>query len=194
MQINGALNLVFPIGLDGNGAPTIWAYHAPISADVFRSNYRIIAAAKVELYKGADLKSRLQYAAENGPVIGKMVLLDVAARDAAEQETESVGPALLAEMNRLTTILAPTANGYEQMPLDIAVSKGVISESELDEVESTIVFFTCGYAMSRERGKSWIAETLARSMMGSTTSSAPMEFVKSLKTSTPAETSEPTPQ
>lgn len=191
MEINSSVNLVFPARIVGRLA-TIWAYHKPISATVFRSNYRVIAAAKTELFKGPNLKERLQYAAENGPVLGKMVLLDVAERDSSEYGSENIGPAFIAELNRLTQIVYASETGFETLPLETAFAQSIITEDERDEVESKAVFFTCGYAMSPSSGKAWIAWTLARSMVGSITSSLPTEFAASLKTSTPPATSEAT--
>lgn len=191
MDINSQLNLVFPARLGEDGAPLVWIYHTPISAEVFRANYRIIAAAKAELFKGPDLKSRIQSAAENGPIIGKNVLLDAAAKDAEDHDSPDMGPTLIAEIARLTTVLSPGPDGFKTVPFDEALGQKLITLEEVDEVESTIVFFTCGYALSRARGKSWIASIMARTMMGSTTSLGVSAFAASLKASTLDETSDP---
>jgi hypothetical protein len=189
MDINSQLQLVFPARLGEDGAPLVWVYHTPISAEIFRANYRIIAAAKAELFKGPDLKSRIQYAAENGPVIGKNVLLDAAAKDAEEHDSSDMGPALIEQIAGLTSVLSPGPGGFTTVPLLEAVGK-LITPDEADEVESTIVFFTCGYALSRARGKSWIANVMARTMMGSTTSLGCSAFAASLRQSTSDETSD----
>lgn len=188
MQVNAALNLALPVVFDSTGEPTVWAYHTPISTEVFEANWRIIAKAKQEVFS-----SGLDYAASNGPKIARLALLDAARADALDRGTEDVGKPFLAELQRLTTILAPGPNGFEFLPVEIALRQSTIDAEDWSEAESQIAFFTFGYAMARRAGRAELTRVLASLMGGSTTPLSLMDYAASLRTSTPAETSETAP-
>lgn len=194
MQINAALNLVFPVRITdpdekGNTTTLVWAYHTPISPEIFETYYRIIAAARNELFQGPNLEARWRRAAEDAPVIGRNVLLDAATRDAERYDGANLGPTFLAELDRLTTILAPGEQGFQTTPFSTALERNMISSAEAKEVQSVLVFFTCGYVMTKASSKEWAANLSARLLMGSITSSSATEFLASLAISTPAENS-----
>ena len=198
MRINDALNLVFPIKSEqrrepdprNNGryvlvdVPLIWAYHTPLSSEIFQANYRIIAATKHALFARG-----WAYAAENGPRIAALTLRDAAQADALEWGTENAGQALLRDIRKATTVLAPTASGHSYLPVDIAISQGAISAEDWEEGESALVFFTCIYAMSVRSARRSTAESMAWVLRGSITSSSLMEFAASLQPSTQGATS-----
>lgn len=202
MQINSAMNFVTPIREVDVERPNpekpnetilvsealAWAYSAPISTEVFQANYRIIAETNSRIW-GKGLK----YAATAGARIAALTLLDVAKADAEEYGVEDAGPAFLAEVKRLTTILAPAegGSGFLPIPVDLAIQRKVIEQVDWDEVESTIVFFTVGYAMSKRAKREEFCELIASRIGGSTTSCTPMEFAASLQTSTADATSAP---
>jgi hypothetical protein len=197
MQINAALNLAFPIRSDDAGNPTIWAYHTPINRVVFEASYRLIAATKAALFSKG-----IGYAADAGPRIAALALMDAARQDAIERGDVSADNvpnvtgalALLADIKRLTMVLAPGPQGFDLLPVDAAVSRGVIDDDDWREVEAAIVFFTCGYAMAAKAKRQQTADAVASILMGSITSLQPMEFAASLRTSTPVVSSEPAPQ
>lgn len=208
MTVNQDLKLVFPIRwaersvarMDGESddawklregtrelVPAIWAYHTPVSRDVFEANYRAIAAANMTLFSKG-----IGFAAESGPIIGTLALRDAARADAIENGLELEGdPAtpVLAEIKRLTMILAPSAQGYDTVPVDVALSRHVIDAEDWKEAESSIVFFTCGSWMARREKRDVKKSALASVLKGSITSLGPTEFAASLATSTKTETS-----
>jgi hypothetical protein len=207
MTINQDLKLVFPIRWgeravtrmpgesdeqwkDREGQttlePLIWAYHTPLSREVFESNYRAIAAANMTLFSKG-----IGFAAESGPIIATLALRDAARSDALENGIAIAGdPAtpVLAEIRRLTMILAPSAQGYDNVPVDVALSRGVIDAEDWKEAESSIVFFTCGSSMARRERREAKNSALASVLRGSMTSSAPTEFVAGLQDSTAEKT------
>ncbi len=197
MQINNALNLVFPIRSAEQerpdpkdpqatitvSVPLAYAYHLPIDAAVFEANYRIIAETKAELFgKGVAYMS-------SATQIARLTLLDVARAYDAEWGREGSGKALLAEIKHRTTILAAGANGFEYVDADLAIQKGIIDAEDWAEAESALVFFTCGYAMAKRKHRESFATASARGLAGSITSLSPTEFVASLPTSTPESSS-----
>ena len=191
MKIDAALNLGFPIRwsekVDAQGAliPLVWAYHTPIGREVFEANYRAIAATQLEIAGKGSIGQR----------IATLALKEACKNDALEHGLEPpANPALLGEIRRLTIVLAPTdAAGYELLPIDQAIARGVIDAEDWSEAESALVFFTCALSLVRRISREPIARTYALVLRGSITSLPPLEFVASLPTSTPAETSEATP-
>jgi hypothetical protein len=195
VEIDKALNFVFPIRYvevektDPKDStkkvterePSVWAYVTPIDYNVFRANYRVIVAAKNELDKIGP---------RNALPVAVDALLDAAREDAIGRDTEDTGPALLAEIMRQTTILAPGPKGFEYLPADAAIARKIISENDWHDGECVIVFFTCNFLVAMRSRRAQMAGLLAKMFNGSITSSPPTEFVASLPTSTPAATSE----
>ena len=198
MHITSALNLALPIRTHDVehpdpedpkktiviSEPLLWAYHTPIDSKTFVANYRIIAAANAAIW-GKGLK----YAATAGARVANLTLLDMAKADADEYETDTTGPAFLAELRRLTAIVHPAATGFESTPVEIALSQKIIDEDDWSEAEASIVFFTLGYAMSKRGVRANFCSFLASVIRGSITSLPLTEFAASLTTSTKAATS-----
>jgi hypothetical protein len=174
----------------------IYAYHSPISREVFEANYRILAATKSALAaKGSH------YLMSSGPRIAALTLKDEGRKDAVDRglfdedgnPQDEGTPALFAEIKRLTTILCPGPNGWDLLPVDTAISAGKIDSEDWEEVASSIVFFCCHYAMARKADRETVARGTASLLGSSITSSNPTEFVASLPTSTQAAPTKPAP-
>ena len=190
MVINSALNLSFPIRwadeLDEKGQqiPTVWAYHTPISREVFETNYRVLTETQVAISSKGPLGMR----------IAALALRDAAKADAVAQGMDDTAPSpLLAEIKRLTMVLAPTETGYEPLPVDVAIARKAIDAEDWEEAEAAIVFFTCGYSIARRSARARLATAYASVLQGSITSLQPLELAASLKPSTAVATSEPVP-
>jgi hypothetical protein len=181
--INDALNLVVPIRADG-----AMAYHTPISREVFEANYRILSAAKASISQKGVV-----YLMDAGPRIAALALKEEGRKDAQERGQQDDGGAasLLAELRRLTMILAPGKDGWCMLPVDAALAQNLIDAEEWGEAESAIVFFTFHYALARKAERSKAATGTALILRGSITSSTATEYAASLPTSTQAETSAP---
>ncbi len=203
MHIDESLNAVFPAltervikQVNGKDVPedvvTIWAYHTPISRAVFDANYRILAATKAAMAsKGAH------YLMSAGPRIAALTFRDEGLRDAeARGRFDDDGKpkdddvkAFFAELKRLTTILCPTANGWDMLPVDAAISGGKIDAEDWEEVESAIVFFCCHWSMARKADRRRIAQATASLLNASITPSPLSEYIASLPKSTQGVTS-----
>jgi hypothetical protein len=203
MIINEAMNLVVPIvservtekveGKDvSKEVVRIYGYSIPIPAAVFESNYRILAATKSAL-----ASKGLHYAMNAGPRIAALTLRDEGLKDAESRGlydeqgvvVDKATDALFAEIKRLTMILCPGPQGWDTLPVDAAISRGVIDAEDWQEAIAAIVFFTVHHAMARKADRQRISHSTAAVLGGSTTSLPPMEFLASLPTSTPVETS-----
>lgn len=189
--LNEALNLVLPAKSDEKGV-LIYAYHSPISREVFEANYRVLAATKSALASKGVI-----YMMDAGPRIASLTFKDESRKDALERgdvdakgnPNEDYMRAFLAEVRRLTTILAPTANGFQTIPVDSAIAQNLIDDEEWTETESAIVFFTFNYWLSRKATRHNLAMATASVLKASVTSLSAMEFTASLQTSTQGETS-----
>lgn len=188
MQITDSMNLALPVG-DG-----LTAYHTPISRAIYEMHYGVINAVKAALSRKG-----IHYQMGSGPRIANLVLKDEGEKDAVERESFDANgravddrtSALLSEIKRLTTLLIPSANGYDMVPVDAAISQGKIDAEDWSELEAAIVFFTCHAVTTRKANRASIAKATASVLNGSITSSAPMEYAASLQTST---TAAPTPK
>lgn len=189
MKINDALNLVLPVR-DGPSGTEVMAFHAPISREVFEAHYKLLAYTKANL-----AAEGIYYQMDSGPRIAAMVLRDKAKHDAELQGDMDDGgkpaaraaDALFQELKRLTTILGPTENGWQTLPVDAAIQAGLVDREEWDETLSAIVFFTCHYALARAAERQGIGQATASVLKASVTSSPLSEYVSSLpKSTTPA--------
>lgn len=193
MNINDALNLVVPVK-DGPSGTSVQAFHTPISREVFEANYKLLAYTKANL-----AAEGIYYQMDSGPRIAAMVLRDKARQEAELRgEAEDSGKpsakaadALFEELKRLTTILGPTPNGWQTLPVDAALQAGILSRDEWDETLSAIVFFTSHYALARSAERRGIGQATASVLKASVTSSPLSEYVASLPKSTAAEPSTP---
>jgi hypothetical protein len=178
--INEALNLVLPIKSDDTGV-RLYAFHSPISREVFEANYELLGAVKAKLMSKGPA-----YNISSGPVIAALTLRDEGRKDAAENGEQGDGgaAALLNELKRLTVVLVPTANGWETIPVDASIAQGHLDAEDWSETESAIVFFTCLCAMAKRADKAKFAAGAASILKGSTTSSTATAFSDSLPTST----------
>lgn len=185
MRIDEKLNLVIPLSSDDKGA-SVHVYHTPISREVYEQHYRVMAATQAYI---ASKGIRFQFGI--GPRIATLTLKEEGLREAAQRgEVDKDGKpidkatdALLLEIRRLTTILAPGSNGYETLPIDTAIQRGVLDEDDWRETESILVFFTFQYALEQKSKRRDMAQAIASVTKAVITSSTPMEFLNSLLTS-----------
>lgn len=173
MKINDDLNLV--LELDDNRH----LFHTPLSVAVYEANYKILAATQAELF-GDGLKRAFL----TGQGIAALTLVDEGKRIATsrEEEGDHGASALLDEITRKTTILSPGADGWEFLPVEIAIQKGLLDAQEWKEMLSSIVFFTCACYLSPSRARRDAMKSLAETIGASTTVLNPEAYADSLKT------------
>lgn len=180
MQINENLNLVLPVG-------NRYAYHTPISREVFEANYRLLAATK------AALSSKgVHFLMGTGPQIAALTFRDEARREAVERgevdgkgnPLDNVSEAFSNELKRLTTLVLPSAQGWDKVPVDVAIQRGQLDSEEWAEVESALTFFTCLYALSTRAKRAETVTAAATMLEGSSTSLSCTEWAASLPTLT----------
>ncbi len=142
MNLNDNQKLILDIG-------DLKAFHSPISTEVYESNFRILSETYGTIYdRGAQNALRI------GPRIASLTLVEEGQRvamqrgDLAEKDQpapDAGATAFLKEIKRLTTILCPSQDGWDYLPVDAAINQKKIDAEDWKEVESMLVFFTCTY-------------------------------------------------
>jgi len=196
VQINGDLRLVIPLRAAENGDVLAWAYHTPISTQVFDANYRTLAATKAAMFAQGP-----RYAYEVGAQIAGLRLRDEGRQDALMRgdvdpegnPNDSGAGALLAEIQRLTMVVAPSPAGWEPTPVGMALQRGGLDPEDWREAESGIVFFTCLWFLTPRSRRPQIGGMAASVQRGSLTSLPLTEWIASLPRSIPDAGSPPTP-
>lgn len=192
-MIDDDLNIVLPLRESEDG-PLSYIYHTPISKEVFKANYRALAAVKSELAsKGTE------YQMLTGPQIAALAMRDemmaqaMRAGDVDEsgEPNPKIANAFFAELARLTTVIVPTNTGWQKKPVDAAVRDGDVDEDEWEEMEAALVFFTSHYWLMKKAKRAEMADATASLLEGFVTSSPISECRDFLPTLMNAETSEP---
>jgi hypothetical protein len=94
----------------------------------------------------------------------------------------------MAEIYRLTNVIAPTDNGWENYPFMVAKQRGILNEDEAAEIENCIVYFTCASSIHLRAELAVATEGLSTLWNAQITSSNTTEYMRSLPTSTPTGT------
>lgn len=175
IKINRKLNLVMDVD---TGDGLIHIHSAPISREVFEDNFLVISRAFTAVYTNGL-----------GPVTGPRV-----AALLLKQEAQTLGvwdrtqQSLMAEIYRLTNVVAPGPSGWESLPYDAAKKRGVLDENTASEVENCIVYFTCASSIHLKAELAVATEGLSTLWGAQTTSLNVTEYMRSLPTSTQEET------
>ena len=181
MRINERLNLVIPIYGEDN-AIVAWVHSMPLSREVFEANYLLIAKTFTLIF-GLGLGEMA------GPRVAAFLLRDTARKLAGDNPADTAGDALLAEIHRLTNVSLPSEKGWEVWTYDQVLKRKLLSDDDVSEVESALVFFTVVSAMHRRQ----VAEVLIKGgarLWGAQTSYLNITaFQRSLPTSTTEDSS-----
>ncbi len=183
MRVTRELALSVPV--EREGGALVYVHTVPVERDVFEANYKLIARAWSEM-----IEVSTTYAFGTGPRIAAMVVRDAgkAIAAAAGEDGDAGAGAFLAEVERRTALVAPTAAAWEAIPLAAAVARGQIDAAEHGEMLNQVVFFTLACAITKSSARQKIAEMIASAMGASIALSNSTEFAASLPISTPAGT------
>lgn len=180
-KLNRKLNLVMDVE---TGDGIIHIHSTPISRAVFEDNFLVISRAFTAVYTNGL-----------GPVTGPRV-----AALLLKQEAETLGiwprtqQSLMAEIYRLTNVVAPSEHGWETMPFDVARKRGILEENEIAEVENCIVYFICASAVHLKAEMGVALEGLSTLWGAQTTLSNVTEYTRSLPILTQDETTGESPK
>ena len=175
ITLNRELNLV--VSVEGEKGP-IHIHSVPISREVFEDNFLVISRAFTQVYTNGL-----------GPVTGPRVAALLLKQEAQTLNVwEKTQQSLMAEIYRLTNVIAPSENGYETIPYDVAKKRGVIDPDAASEVENCIVYFTCASSIHLKAEMTIAMDGLKTLWNAQTSSLNVTEYMRSLPTLTPAET------
>jgi hypothetical protein len=175
VKLNRKLNLILTV--DTADGP-VHIHSVPINRQVFEDNFLVISRAFTAVYTNGL-----------GPVTGPRV-----AALLLKQEAETLGvwprtqQSLMAEIYRLTNVIAPGETGWETMPFDVAKKRDILTEDEAAEVENCIVYFTCASSIHLKAELTVAMEGLSTLWGAQTISLNVTEYMNSLQILTQEET------
>lgn len=174
MKIDKNLNLVLPILTD---AGTAYVHSTPVAYDVFREHWRILSKTFESIYRDTgDL---------SGPRVAWFTMMDIAKLD-GEAAAKTFAQTFWNEVIRLTNVVLPTeANGYETLPFDTVIKRGLFDLREVDEAQNAIAFFTVMWHMHKAKDRAVYLQMPLKSWDGQLDSSNVTEFMSSLPILTP---------
>jgi hypothetical protein len=111
-----------------------------------------------------------------------------------KQEAKTLGvwertqQSLIAEIHRLTNVIAPGESGWETMPFDVAKKRGVLDDNAAAEAENCIVYFICASSIHLKAEMAVAMEGLSTLWGAQTISSNVTAYMSSLPIWTPEET------
>jgi hypothetical protein len=175
-KLNRKLNIVITVESD-NG--NIYVHSAPIGRQVFEDNFLVISKAFTQVYTHGL-----------GPVTGPRVAALLLKQEAqALHIWEKTQQSLMAEIYRLTNVIAPGDGGWESLPFDVAKKRGILDEDVAAEVENCLVYFTCASSVHLRAEQTVAWEGLSTLWGAQTTLLNVTEYMRSLQTLTQEETS-----
>jgi hypothetical protein len=179
MRIDKRLNLVIEVETEQG---TVFVHSTPISRDVFERYFLIISKTFA-----AIISEGLSFI--SGPRVAALMLKKIATDLGVWEGRDGVNNGLMAEVRRLSNVVMPSERGWQTVPFQDAIDKGLLDESDIAEVEGLIAFFICASAMSRKTEIQSVLERMA--LWGSSiTSLNSTAFAESLPISMPEETSQ----
>jgi hypothetical protein len=186
MKISKSLHLVIPI-YDEPANPkdakvTAYVHSTAISEETFDIYWKPIGIVFSRIYNGG-------FGVTAGARVADKILREVSQELKIWDTPDGVQAGLIADIHRLTLVSTVGKNGWELLPFQTAMDKGVIDKRDASAIEAALIFFTVASLMHRRSDLAAILE-LAASLWGlQIESSNSTEFLNSLRTSTKAETS-----
>lgn len=175
MRIDKKLNLIVPIE---TAAGTTYIHSTPIGREAFDKYFLVISKTFAAIYsEGLSVIA--------GPRVAAMMLKKISEIAGVWDGPEGVELGLMAEIRRMSNVVRLTENGWQPIPLQMALDKGLLDSEDIEEAEGAIVFFTLASLMHRRNEIPEVLGGLCRLWGTQTSFLSVMEYQKSLPTSTP---------
>jgi len=155
MRLNQKLNLVIPVE---QGDQTLYVHSTPISTAVFERYFLVLSKTFSAIYnEGLGVTV--------GPRVAALLLRKIASD---RGELEDVEKGLLAEVRRLSNVVAPGEGGWTTYPFQEAVDRRTLDDDDIRVLENALVYFTVASSIHTradllvvldEAGKLWSART-----------------------------------
>ena len=138
MKINDKLNIVIP--LEDSEGRKYYVHSTPFSREAFEANYLLLSQAfSLMVEQGIQVTA--------GPRVAALVLKDLAEKQNRREDYD----AIMMEIRRITNVIKAKPDGWESLPLASALSRKVVTEVEVKDVESLLVFFILVSAIMTEK-------------------------------------------
>lgn len=148
MKLDKRLNLIIPVE---RGDATVYVHSMPIGRECFETYFLPLSKTFAAIYsEGLGILG--------GPRIAALMLKRVSTELGIWDGDAGVARGLMAEIRRLTNVVAPGANGWETFPFQDAVSRQYFDADDIAEIENALVFNSAAWAMHR---KAEAAEVMA---------------------------------
>jgi hypothetical protein len=171
VTLNRKLNLVLSVETEKG---KIHVHSSPIGREVFEDNFLVISRAFTAVYTNGL-----------GPVTGPRVAALLLRQEARTLGVwERTQQSLMAEIYRLTNVIASGDKGLETMPFDVAKKRGILTDDEAAEVENCIVYFICASSIHLREEMAVAMQGLSTLWNAQTTLSNVTEYMRSLPIST----------
>lgn len=174
MRINKKLNLIVPVDSEHG---TIYVHSTPVAYEIFEQFYLPLSKTFANLFsQGLGVLA--------SPRVAYLALKSISEEMGIWNGPAGVHAGFVNEFIRLSNIAKTGTNGWETIPLHVAMQKGVIDEETSREVLSAITFFTLVVLMNRPKQAEVMMEAVNSLWQTETTYLDFTEFLNSLKTST----------
>ncbi len=180
MRIDKRLHLVIPVYSD-DGEIVAYVHSTPLDEEVVDRYFMVLAQTYAAIFsQGIGLAA--------GPSHALRILKFVATERGVWFDDSSgkigVERGLIEEIRRLTMVAALSKEAkWEQLPLQVAIDRGVLNNEDRSEVENAIVFFIVGCATIPRVSRQGLLGAAAELWGAQVTSSPFTEWLSSLKTS-----------
>jgi hypothetical protein len=178
MQIKKNLNLVIPVDYEKGGQ--IFVHSTPISREIFEQYFLVISKTFANIFSQG-------LGAISGPRVAYLMLKHTATELGMWSGPTGVYNGLVNEIVRLSNVVMPDKDGWKTIPLQVAITKKLIDEDTLSEIEGELVFFTCVSKMNKAAQAESIMETATGLWGSQITSLNCTEFKNSCVISTEVE-------
>lgn len=175
MKVNAALNFVVPLYHDEADAdPYAYVHATPIATSVFEANFRLL----IRTY---------QTMMEEGPTAMKFARLFM--RDAAAAlvgpngNADAYAAPLVNEISRLSHVMVGTPKGWESVPLQQAISSGLLDDGDGDAAMGAVICFLAVWHVSPKQPRQAFLETATQIWGAVLSPLQPSEWIASLPTS-----------
>jgi hypothetical protein len=183
VRIDKQLNLIVPIYGDDGETVVANVHSTPLSREAVEQHFMLLAQTfSAVMHRGLGNAV--------GPAVAMRVLKDMAVKTGVwenDDKTPGEGQMLVAEIRRVTTVLVPSPDGkgpWQQVPLQVAVDRKILTEDDQAEVENAVAFFTAASSVLRRNERRGMLQEAAAFWGAQISSSSSTELATSLATST----------
>lgn len=173
MRINKKLNLVIPCDCE---VGKIYVHSTPVAYEIFEQYYLPLSKTFANLFsQGLGVLA--------SPRVAYLALKSISEEMGVWNGPQGVHSGFVNEFIRLSNVAVTGKNGWETLPLHVAMQKNIIDEETSREVLSAITFFMLIALMNRPKQTEAMMEAVNGLWQTETTYLDFTEFLTSLKMS-----------